>query len=458
VSPRPAGRLAKRWTDQTRSLIDGWQWGDRRIIGFALVLIAVLFALTVYRIVAFYQTPGPFTPERQGLCDFHNGIYFPTRAVLAGESPYSQAYAAKYPVARQIPFFSPVILVLHAPLVLLPLGLAETIHHLVQWVMVIGIAVLAAAAASVRRFDFVLVVVAAILVSRGGHVTLFTGYFTFQLVLATLLALKWADNRPWWSAVALMIVASKPTYILPLGFLMSARGHWKALIRGAGFSLLGTGATLAPLVYQEGGGDLSRGVRVLVSQIAETQAVHRSMEDESPVYSWTRLDLFAIVAKWRGLDPGDLQHLIGMGVVLAVPMMVLWKRRRQAGSPASDAAEQIGGIDGALILTASLVSLYHQSYDALLMVVPVAAILMGRNWPWSHSPLGHRGWLAALLAWPLLNYFSTRMFLLRLDPSPQWVKVLTSLNGLALTVGLIWLCLWAWRYRGNSLVGSADSG
>jgi len=437
VTPRPAERLADRF----RRLTEGWQWGNRRIVALAAVLLAVLLALTVYRTVAFYQTPGPFTPERQGLCDFHNGIYFPTRAILAGESPYSHAYAAKYPVARQIPFFSPVILVLHAPLAVLPLHLGEAIHHLLQWVMLGCIAILAATAASARRLDVVLVVAAAMASSRAGHVTLFTGYFTFQLVLATLLALRWADRRPWYSAIALMIVASKPTYILPLGFLMLARGNYAALLRGAALSLLGTAATLAPLAYQEGNGSFARGAEVLVDQIAQTQAVHRSMEDESPVFSWTRLDLFAIVAKWRGEDPGDLQHLLVMFVLLAVPMAVLWRRR---GANASDGG---GGLDSALILTATLVSLYHQSYDALLMVVPVTAILLGIRQPWPRFGLAGRLLLAALLAWPLWNYLSTRMFLLRLDLSPDWVKVMTSLNGLALAAGLVWLCIGGWKYR-----------
>jgi hypothetical protein len=415
--------------------LNDWQTGNRRIALIAGLMVCVGLSLTGFRITSKYQTPGPFTPERQGLCDFHNGIYYPTRAVLAGESPYSEAYAAKYPVARQIPFFSPVILLLHAPLAVLPLHAAEAIHALIQIVLLFLIAIFTAREIGLtKRLDAILVITAAMIFSRGGHITLFNGYFTFELVLATFLAIAWADRRPGRSALMLAFISAKPTYILPLGFLMLARGNWRSILLGAVISIAATVASLGWLAYHQGDGDVGSGVSKLMQQILQTQEVHRAMEDESPVHSWTRLDLFAIIAKWSGSDPGELPHLIVMFAILAMPIWILWKRHRQAID------DGVAGVTGALLMTSMLVSLYHQSYDALLLVPPIAGLACSSSSHWQRMKWQIRCSLVLLLACPLANYLSTRMFLLRLEISETMTRVLTSLNGISLTLALMILC------------------
>ncbi|TWT98734.1 glycosyltransferase family 87 protein [Neorhodopirellula pilleata] len=418
---------------------------DRRLVWIGALALMLGLSVTVYRIVTDYQTPGPFTPDRQGLCDFHNGIYYPARATMAGESPYSEAYAAKNPVARQIPFFSPVILWLHAPFAILPLRVAEVLHTVWQIAVLIGIAIVSCRAAGWgRRFDVVLLVSAAIVWTRAGHVTLFNGYFTFELVLATFLALRWADQKPWAAGWMLVIVSAKPTYILPLGFLMLARGNGRAIVIGAVFSVIAAAASLGWIAYHEGNGDLSTGFGLLADQVVQTQEVHRAMEDESPVHSWTRLDLFAIIAKWAGRDPGDLPHLFVMFAVLVMPMWVLWCRRQRSID------DGITGLTGGLVMTTMLVSLYHQSYDALLVVPPILGLIGGlaagdklKDQPTLGRPI--RIALIVLMGWPLVNYLSTRMFLLRWDLSETTTKILASLNGISLAFALVVLTYVAYR-------------
>ncbi len=427
---------------------DSWHIGSRTLAVAATILLGLGLAATLTRAIVQYQTPGPFTPDRQGLCDFHNGIYFPARAAIAGESPYSESYAANYPVARQIPFFSPVILWLHAPLALLPLHAGEAVNILLQIAILLAIAAVCADAAGFRnRLDVTLSIAAAIVFTRCGHITLFTGYFTFQLVLATYLAVIWADRKPVASAWMLLIVSAKPTYILPLGFLMLARGNYRALTIGATFSIAAAIASLGWIAYHKGNGDLTSGIRIVQEQIVQTQEVHRGMEDESPVHSWTRLDLFAILAKWSGKDPGDLPHLAFMFIILTLPMVAL--RRIKNGQ--SD--DGIAGLAGALAMTTMLVSLYHQSYDALLLAAPLTGAIAA-NWNRansSHAPLTWRCIdarlrfiLIALLACPAVNYLSTRFFLTRLDPSPSWASLATSLNGVSLALALTILTWIAW--------------
>ena len=433
---------------------EGWTVGNRAVAIIAATLLSVGLIATFSRIVVGYQTPGPFDPENQGLCDFHNGIYFPTRAVLAGESPYSDAYAAKYPVARQIPFFSPVILLMHAPLALLPLHVGEVLNVILQLFLLAAIAILVAREAGYpKRYDAVLCIAMAMVYSRGGHITLFNGYFTFQLVLATFLSVVWADRRPVRAAFALLVVSAKPTYILPLGFLMLARGNWRALIIGAVFSIAGAALPLAWVAYHEGDGDIAAGVSILQQQIVDTQEVHRSMDDESPVYSWTRLDLFAIIAKWRGEDPGDLPHILAMAALLIVPMWVLFVRARRGED------DGIAGVTGGVLLTALLVSLYHQSYDSLLMIAPVAGAWMARLDGWASVSPKLRWVLCALMAFPALNYLSTRTFLLRFELTEVMVRIFTSLNGVCLAISLVILCWIAFRKQAdekNQVSGNAE--
>jgi hypothetical protein len=414
---------------------------DNRALAFVSSLLLLLgLGGTIYRTVKNYQTPGPFTPEAQGLCDFHNGIYYPARAVLAGESPYSDAYAAKYPVARQIPFFSPVILILHSPLAVLPLRLAEILNTIFQIVLLFAIACIAAHAAGFRhRIDVALAIAAVMIFTRGGHITLFNGYFTYQLVIATFLAIAWAERRPMASGWMLMVVSAKPTYILPLGFLMLARGNIRALIIGAVLSIAGAVIPLAWIAHHEGGGNLGEGLSLLIQQIVDTQEVHRSMDDESPVNSWTRLDLFAIIAKWTGNDPGDAAHLSVMFALLIVPMLVLWRRQRVGMD------DGIAGLTGALLMLGLLVSLYHQSYDSLLMTAPIAGAIGLQLPAWKRMGTRRRLALISLMGFPALNYLSTRTCLNRFELSEQTVRIFTSLNGLSLAAALLIVCVLAWR-------------
>ncbi|TWU58819.1 hypothetical protein Poly51_15990 [Rubripirellula tenax] len=406
--------------------------GDRRYAIIAFFIFALGVFLTAARTVKQYQTPGPFDPSRQGMCDFHNGIYFPTRAVLDGISPYGADYAAANPVARQIPFFLPSILVLHTPWVVMPLHVAEVTYFLFSLFMIIAIgAVVSASIGRPIRADLTLAVAAALVFSRGGHITLFDGYFTFELVLATYLAIHWGDRRPWRAAVMLAVVASKPTYILPLGFIMLARGNVKAIIIGAVLSIVAAGIPFAWIAYHEGEGDIGRGIEILRNDFTESQEIHRAQDDESPVFSWTRVDALAVVAKWAGKDPKEAAHLVAMFVFL-IPSMLLLHQRRRAGLD-----DGLVGVTGALILLTSLVSLYHQSYDTMLMVGPLAAVLMKTPSSWASISGFWRLALVGLWSVPLFNYVSTRMIMGRIDVGPMGVRVLTSINGVCLAAGLV---------------------
>ena len=288
------------------------EYAKKIVVGNALVAIiaALLFCFgvsaTAWRTVRHYQTPGFFPLNQEGMCDFHNGLYFPATALIRGDSPYGPKYADQYPVARQIPFFLPSVLLLHTPLTWLPLGVADVVYFTGSVLLILGIAAMVASLlAEARsthkiRLDHVLAIAAVTVLSRGGHITLFNGYFTFELVLATFIAIHYGDRKPLVAALALAFVASKPNYIISLGFLLLARGNVKAVIWGAAFTIIAAGLPMLWLAYSEGNGDLGAGIQTVQTHIEQTQEIHRGQRDESPVYSWTRIDLLAIIAKWMG--------------------------------------------------------------------------------------------------------------------------------------------------------------
>ena len=77
-----------------------WTFGNRKIAAAACFILLLGLTATAARIVKKYQVPGPPDPSNEGYCDFHNGIYYPSAALLAGLSPYGSVYAAEYPVSR----------------------------------------------------------------------------------------------------------------------------------------------------------------------------------------------------------------------------------------------------------------------------------------------------------------------------------------------------------------------
>ncbi len=206
--------------------------------------------------------------------------------------------------------------------------------------------------------------------------------------------------------------------------------------------MLTIAAAAAPtlwLAHHEGGGEISAGLKTLRQQISQTQEIHRAQEDESPVHSWTRIDALAIAAKWSHWDPKEAAHLIAMAGLLLPPMIVLDRRRRRGID------DGLAGWTGALVLTATLVSLYHQSYDTMLLVAPLAAVIVGRPKSWNELSRMTRVAIAGLMAVPLFNYFSTRMILGRLDAPFVVEQILTSINGVALAVLLGVLTALNWK-------------
>lgn len=419
----------------------------------AVVIFVVGVVLTGWRIQASYQTPGPFDPTRQGYCDFHNGVYFPALAFRQGVSPYSEAYVARYPVERSIPFYSPLILALHAPLTWLPLPVAEAVYFVISLGLLLCIAYLSVAwacrgAGFSMRWDWFWVAACALQLTRGGQQTLFTGYFTFELILAALVAVHYGQTRPWRSVLGLVLISAKPTYVLPIAGLMLFRGNFKA-VAFAGMIALALALACFGWLAQ------SQSVSEMIADIQNSQEVHRGDAYELPVNTWTRLDLLAIVAKWTHWAPGDEMHLVWMIVLLIPPALVLAVYHRRN----CDTGE-VTGLSGAIVLLTSLIVVFHQVYDAMLMLPVIVALWIGCQTPWASLSRCSQRVIAFCLLLPALNYASSLMFLDRFRIDGIAKDVLTSLNSVGLFIACLMMLALAWkrcvRIRDVDLQNAAD--
>jgi Zn-dependent protease with chaperone function len=406
---------------------------SRILILFWIFLSIAGVVVAVVRISTYYQTPGPFDPAMQGFCDFHNGVYFPSLGFARRVSPYSQNYADTFPVSRQVPPYSPLIIALHVPFALLSLEFAEVCYFLFMIVCIVAIAwVLVRDAPNLPTATmcaWIWPVVAIIVWSRPGHISLYNGYFTFELVLGTFVALSTARSRPWLAAIGIALASGKPTYFLPLCVLMVARGDYGAIVRGMVLAIVGGLASMFWIT----GFSLSA-VNQIIQDVLGGQAVHMNDPFESPVTSWIRIDIAAVVAKVINRDLNEWVQIGLMLFFLAVPAGVLWRNRKRFRDPC------LTDLSGSLVIVASVVAIYHNAYDAILLMAPIVGWACTR---WDRQQEHKRTDLmvVGLLMIPMFNPFSTYTMLQRFQIDSWLYQVVTSSNAVAIFLAAV-LLIW----------------
>ncbi|TWT36365.1 hypothetical protein KOR34_12700 [Posidoniimonas corsicana] len=393
------------------------------------VVAAACICLGGYRAFEGRHVSGPYDPQQDGFFDFAHGVYYPCQAFVDGVSPYGQAFVDGYPVADPVPLYTPSHFLLHAPLTLLPLLPASVTYFALLLAMIYAIARLSADAAQAPGAWPLIGCL--LLMTRGGQATLASGYFTLELVLGALVALRYAASRPWLSACGVLLAAGKPTYLIPLLILLAVRGNLKAAVRGGGL----TGVASAAAV-----GWLAAGGRFdsFLASITDSTEARAAQVDQLPINSFTQVDLLSLISKWMDWSPG---YAVSMAVmlVLLTPIGVALRRLNSQGDSAGAATQS-----GALAALAIVVTVFHQSYDALLLVAAITGLATGRpERSWRGIPRWARWGLAALCLTPSFNLLSTRAFLQKLGIAPPdtGFTLVTSINGTALAAALL-LMLW----------------
>jgi hypothetical protein len=389
-------------------------------------------------VVNLHVPPGDAT--QPGLIDFHNAVYFPARAYWEGMNPYSRSYAEQYPVNRPYPLYSPASLLLYYPLAALPLPVANVVFY----ALTIGLTVvLAVSVLVVCRVPLSLVNVLGlttlVLASRAGYANLLLGQLTLPMALAIVWALELSRRRPIVSGLALALAALKPTFGVPLAWLMFCRRDFRAVAAGVSISMIAAIAGAAPLIARDG-------LATFVQSVRESHALHMADPVVSATTSVTRLDAVSVLGRLGGIVPsGAIQISVAAACLLAAG----WAVGRLQNTERADGADCLAAM---IIALATLATIYHTNYDALLLVLPWVGLTCGRLR--RQVPDWARLVLWVLLALPAVNYLSTYLVTKRLGIEGVTWAAVASINGIAVFAALVLSIALAVRSPADRSVGA----
>ncbi len=412
--------------------------GDRfkkplTVLGLLLVLLGLGFALgRAYNDYSGQKTE--FDWSARGLSDLHS-CYIYSKTFRHGLSPYEVQQQEDLHVARPSAAFSPVIFYLLWPLSYLSMGGADVVFCVLNAAMLglLGYWVFRFSDEPVSLHGW-LIVFAFILFSRSGHITLYTGYFTAILIIGTLLAYQYADRKPWLSGVGVLLASAKPTFIIPLLILLIYRKNYRAAMWGATLSIAVALAGIAWLAVDSSYSEV-------ISTVMTGQEAFQKDATEFPVNTWTRVDIVGMFAKVMNWIPDNRVYLAAMLVLLIPPGIII---RRAVEHEQNRGAM---GLTALISMLALLVTLYHHSYDCLLVVPGALSLLLFGHRTIAEIPKQTRWCVTVLLLVPPVNYFSTLSFreTLELDQYSFAWQSITMINGICLTITLLILMYCAAR-------------
>ncbi len=388
----------------------------RRTLLAASAFAAVGGALAL-RAVRLRGVPGQ--SDGWALQDFRDAVYWPVRALVAGDNPYDMpAWFARYPVSQEFPLYAPHHLLVHAPVAALPYELAAVAYFLLTLACTLA---LAWASLRVHGQPATLAAVcglgALVLASRPGHMNVLIGQVTLPVVLGATAALWAGPARPWLAAAGLALAFTKPTYGVPLALLLYCRGDRRPVAIGMALAAAASLPVLVALVAGAGG------IAAFVGSVIANQAASSATTVVDGTIGFARVDLWPLVVRLVPSLPIGAQAPLGMAVLLLAALAV----RRRAAAGAGRSAETT-----LLIVLAVLVGVYHQAYDLLLLVPALVGVAV--------APRGARLpvlCVGALLV-PFLNYAASWPVLRLLQPDALAWHLIAMINpGLLLAVFLV---------------------
>lgn len=367
------------------------------------------------------------------MSDFYT-LFNYSKAFRDGVNPYSTEVMQheEYIVPRSAAPFSPFAFVSYLPLTVMPLKMASIVFFVINWLL-LGVLAFCCIKMGMIRFDWGLLIWihGFLVLSRPGHMTLFTGYFTVLVALGVVVALHFSKtDKPWLAGIGFLFASVKPTYAIPLTILMLARRDFRAAAWGVGLTSL---FAIGGFFWLASHSDFAS----VVSGIESGQQAFHDDATEEPFNTWTRIDVAGLAAKVTKRVPGTVEYLITMVPLLVVPCVALWKIGAFEKESRYDSGA--GGLSALIVVLTVLLSIYHHSYDCLVMVVSMIALLLSahRYYPeWPRLVTIGTGFLMLI---PMLNYLSTRAArnALGFEQSDLTWQLITMINGLVLITALI---------------------
>jgi hypothetical protein len=394
-------------------------------------IAAALFAMALGIAVLRAGSPTHLGGLRLGaplaMNDFYSSVYYPVLAFVNGENPHDgERLKALYPQVEEYPPYLPLNLVLFLPFSLLGPGSAAVAFFAFNAILTLVLSALALRlAGSSPRLWRIVLVAALLLLSRPGHWALISGQHAIVLAVLSYVALLQARRSPVLSGLALGVCMYKLTYGVPLAVLMLASGYAPAVLVGITVAAA-VNTPLLLLLAQRAGG-----VGPFVGKLFGGYHAWENSPGMDPgssldPMSFNRIDLATFVSRFVGSSVPTALSIVLTLAVLALASLGLWRLARHRGRAAQD-------LSLALVCLGVLISVYHMTYDIVLLTAPLVALV-------SHglaTPLPRAGKIAfgVLFAVPCLNWALTQSALQAWQPAHHVWLAVASVNPACL-VGL----------------------
>lgn len=401
-------------------IVPTWVW-------FAIFLIVL--SGHSYRLFTRIHVPGINDGEQNGgFIDFHNAIYYPVTSFLKRGNPYSRQYAENHPDGRSFPLFPSHSLIVHAPFALFSIDVARYVYFgfelFVFGVLTCWILTVVNLPVGIRSFS---ILGTFVMLTVPFYSQLYLGQLTFQLVLASLIAMQYSRTKPWLAGFALAIAACKPQFAIPIALLLLCRKDWKTvLIGGAIASIV---SLIAILVICSNFG--------FAGFFDELKATYLSLDSHPDIgnamENYRRIDIYPLFTRIRFVElPIWCKLAVSLSCLGLGGTGVFLIRK----FPSADS------LSNSIICLTTLGCIYHSHYDGLLLILPLVSIWLGCPRLWLKLPQVFRWTMFGLLLFLVWDGFHlTRiqeLFALGEPTDARW-RVATSLSSLAILVGII-LC------------------
>jgi hypothetical protein len=266
----------------------------------------------------------------------------------------------------------------------------------------------------------------AILISQPGQWNLFLGQCAAPIAVAVYAALHFARRRPWLGGLCFAVASFKPTTGAPLALLMLARGDRRAVLIGVVLAAAVGGLLAVPIVHGAGGAGAF--LASLSGNYAAFAADPTAAADTSPY----RVDVAALVSRLLGRP-------VSVGVEIALMLTVLGLSAAALRRLAKSDDDQDRLLSASLVCVALLVCVYHQSYEGLLLTLPL--LVTAHRCLAGDARVSRRHWLLlCAAAVPAGNYLIMGNVVGRMATGGTTWLVATSLDGVALLVAFGVLC------------------
>ena len=379
---------------------------------FGIALFAIVCALAVFGTYSQKNVPGANAPltklSQTGLKSFHNQIYFPVRALVTGENPYSREYIQFHPDSALGTHIAmdpvpPSTLLILSPLAFLQLHAAEIVYILVCVLLSIFCANLLLSAANDRPPSIGgVMLTAALMMACLPGMEAFVAYPTIMLTLfGVLLAIEYSGEQDLLSGIGILLAFCQPVIGVAILILIGFRRHFGALALGILLLLILNVIAIAWIGNNTQGG--------VAQAIDDAQALYPSLYKpvvtENLQTSTDRVDAHSVVARLASSDSqiaqqSNLHCYIATGLLLLAVIALL----------AEQDHTQMRGLvsrSGMLIATVTILFFYQKTPALYLLWIPVIGLLID-GWRAERAfSLPMRFILGLLVVLPLFNYFVT---------------------------------------------------